>query len=150
MLDEPSGKRLHHGFLARGYSELAHREISVERSVPAPGGTKPALLALQEVGEDVCVGIDLKYVPSACGSLIKAGGVSWHPTFGGLDATCAVSPKKSPRGNVPLGDESRLATRLECRTRGVVQERRAPRRDRSKFAADDYGAGRRRQGALVG
>ena len=23
MLDEPSGKRLHHGFLARGYSELA-------------------------------------------------------------------------------------------------------------------------------
>ena len=57
MLDEPSGTLLHHGFLARGYAELAHREISVERSVPA-------LLALQEVWEDDCVGIDLKYVPS--------------------------------------------------------------------------------------
>ena len=78
-----------------------------------------------------------------------AAGVSWHTTFGGLDARCAISPKKSPRGNVPLGDESLLAARLECRTRGVVQERRAPRRDRSKLAADDYGAGRR-QGALVG
>ena len=29
--------------------------------MPALGGRKPALLALQEVGEDACVGIDLKY-----------------------------------------------------------------------------------------
>ena len=60
MLDEPSGKRLHHGFLARGYAELAvgdtletlASETSVRAALPrdspiSTGGQSAALRIIE-------------------------------------------------------------------------------------------------------